>query len=601
MKPFLIFIFAITALSLSAQHVGINNLDPQTSMDIEGALRLRAVGLEVSANQITLPANTGNFYIGGAPTGDFTINESGQELNGQILVLTNQTAFRGFIYDYTIKPGQTMIFIRNDDGFIPVEGQAGWKLDGNYNTNPTFDFLGTNDPKDLIFKTSNQERMRLTSDGRLGIGTQNPLSKFELASPSSFELARFNGGNLMYLTFAENGINRGYLGSYAGNAEDVDFGTEDANITGKVHLTTANTPRLTVAADGRIGIGITSPTTTLDVSNTAASQIARFNGGNGMWITLAENGINRGYLGSFIQDPEDVEFGTYGSNTTGRVHLSTGNLSRLAVEPNGNIGIGVGILAAQTKLHVSDGQDAGLDGSDNGFIMTGTVQSTNLLIDDNEILARNGVAESDLSIQRDGGDLLLCGLDQGNVGIGVTSPPVSRLQIVDGDNASFSTNGYLVTGNLSGANIVMDNNELLARNNGGISDLFIQQEGGDLILCANEQGAVGIGVISGASIPAGSLLAVDGKITCEEVLVKLSENWPDYVFAKDYPLAPLSEVKSYIDEHQHLPGIPSAATIQDEGIELGEMQRRMMEKIEELTLYIIQLENEVKALKEKIR
>ena len=601
MKLFLISIFITAVFSLTAQNVGVNNLDPETSMDIEGALRLRPIYPDIIGNQVNLPPNAGNVFISGTATGDITINESGQELNGHVLVVTNQTGFRCFIYDYVIKPGQTMFLIRNDDGFIPIEGQAGWKLDGNYNTNPAIDFLGTTDLKDLIFKTANQERMRFTSDGKLGIGTQNPAAKFELASPSSFELARFNGGNLMYLTFAENGIHRGYLGSYVGNAEDVDFGTEDANTTGKVHLTTANTPRLTVAADGRIGIGITSPTTTLDVSNTSASQIARFNGGNGMWITLAENGINRGYLGSFIQDPEDIEFGTYGSNTTGRVHLSTGNLSRLAVEPNGNIGIGVGILEAQTKLHVTGGQDAGLDGSNNGIIMTGALSSTNLLIDDNEILARDGVAESDLSLQRDGGDLLLCGLDLGNVGIGVTSSPVSRLQIVDGANASYASNGYLVTGNISGANIVMDNNELLARNNGGVADLFLQQEGGDLILCADENGAVGIGVVSGASIPAGSLLAVDGKITCEEVLVKLSENWPDYVFAKDYPLTPLSEVKSYIDEHQHLPGIPNAATVQEEGMELGEMQRKMMEKIEELTLYIIQLESDVKALKEKLK
>lgn len=601
MKLILISVFIITAFSLSAQNVGVNNLDPETSMDIEGALRLRPIYPDIIGNQVNLPPNAGNVFISGTATGDININESGQELNGQVLVVTNQTGFRCFIYDYTIKPGQTMIFIRNDDGFIPLEGQAGWKLDGNYNTNPTIDFLGTTDLKDLIFKTASQERMRLTSDGKLGIGTQNPAAKFELASPSSFELARFNGGNLMYLTFAENGINRGYLGSYVGNAEDVDFGTEDANTTGKVHLTTANTPRLTVAADGRIGIGITSPTTTLDVSNTSASQIARFNGGNGMWITLAENGINRGYLGSFIQDPEDVEFGTYSSNTTGRIHLSTANLSRLSVEANGNIGIGVGLLAAQTKLHVIGGQDAGFDLNDNGYIMAGELFGTNLILDDNEILARNGISESDLSIQRDGGNLLLCGLDEGNVGIGLTTPPISRLQISDGVNASYTTHGYLVTGNLSGTNLVIDDNEILARNIGGAADLFLQQDGGDLILCADENGAVGIGVISGASIPAGSLLAVDGKITCEEVLVKLSENWPDYVFARDYPLAPLSEVKSYIEKHQHLPGIPNAATIQEEGIELGEMQRRMMEKIEELTLYIIQLESDVKALKEKLK
>ncbi len=601
MKSILISIFITAVFGLTAQNVGVNNLDPETSMDIEGALRLRPIYLDITANQVNLPHNAGNVFISGTPTGDITINESGQELNGQVLVVTNQTGFRCFIYDYVIKPGQTMILMRNDDGFIPIEGQAGWKLEGNYNTNPAIDFLGTNDLKDLIFKTANQERMRFTSDGRIGIGIQNPTTSFDLVNTTGNQLARFNGGNQMWLTLAESGVNRGYLGSFSGNPEDVDFGTYSGNTTGKIHLTTASTPRLTVASDGKIGIGNSSPSTWLDVTNSTAGQLARFNGGTGMWITLAENGINRGYLGSVIQDPEDVELGTYFGNSTGRVHLSTLNINRLSVEPNGNIGIGVDALTAQTKLHVIGGQDAGFDLNSNGYIMTGELLSTNLIIDNNEILARDGITESDLSIQRDGGDLLLCGLDEGNVGIGLTTPPISRLQIADGVNASYTTHGYLVTGNLSGQNIVIDNNEILARNIGGAADLFLQQDGGDLILCADENGAVGIGVVSGASIPAGSLLAVDGKITCEEVLVKLSENWPDYVFAKDYPLAPLSEVKSYIDEHQHLPGIPAAATIQDEGIELGEMQRRMMEKIEELTLYIIQLENDVKALKEKIR
>ena len=64
----------------------------------------------------------------------------------------------------------------------------------------------------------------------------------------------------------------------------------------------------------------------------------------------------------------------------------------------------------------------------------------------------------------------------------------------------------------SSTNVVMDNNEILARNNGAASDLFLQHSAGNLILCGNEQGAVGIGVSSGASIPAGYMLAVDGKL-----------------------------------------------------------------------------------------
>ena len=88
------------------------------------------------------------------------------------------------------------------------------------------------------------------------------------------------------------------------------------------------------------------------------------------------------------------------------------------------------------------------------------------------------------------------------------------------------------------------------------------------------------------------MLAVDGKITCEEVLVKLSQNWPDYVFANDYKLPELSEVKTFIEENNHLPGIPKASEIEKNGLKLGEMQRLMLEKIEELTLYIIELKKE---------
>ena len=100
-----------------------------------------------------------------------------------------------------------------------------------------------------------------------------------------------------------------------------------------------------------------------------------------------------------------------------------------------------------------------------------------------------------------------------------------------------------------------------------------------------------------SELPTGYMLAVDGKIMAEEVTVQLSQNWPDYVFAADYNLLSLAETETYINEHKHLPGLPSAAEVAQDGIDLAEMNALLLEKIEELTLHTIQLQKEVDALK----
>jgi hypothetical protein len=194
-------------------------------------------------------------------------------------------------------------------------------------------------------------------------------------------------------------------------------------------------------------------------------------------------------------------------------------------------------------------------------------------------------------------------------GMGISnSSPLTKLHILGGQDAGMSNttgNGYIMMGPGTGANLVIDNNEIIARNNatpaGAGADLFLQHDDGNVILCGNELGAVGIGVTTGASIPAGFLLAVDGKIISEEVKVQMSGNWPDYVFDKKYKLPTLTELKKFIAANKHLPNIPAAAEVEKNGLELGDMQKRMMEKIEELTLYILQLEEKYAALQQEVK
>lgn len=99
----------------------------------------------------------------------------------------------------------------------------------------------------------------------------------------------------------------------------------------------------------------------------------------------------------------------------------------------------------------------------------------------------------------------------------------------------------------------------------------------------------------------GYELSVNGQIVCEELLVEDSADWPDYVFKDDYRLAPLEEVEAHIRERRHLPGIPTASEIAANGLPIGEMQKRMMEKIEELTLHLIDQNKRMVSQEERIR
>jgi len=78
-------------------------------------------------------------------------------------------------------------------------------------------------------------------------------------------------------------------------------------------------------------------------------------------------------------------------------------------------------------------------------------------------------------------------------------------------------------------------------------------------------------------------------------------NWPDYVFKPHYNLRSLSEVEQYIKTHQHLPDVPSEKEVKANGIDVGETQAILLRKIEELTLYMIKQEKELKNWKMKFQ
>lgn len=108
-------------------------------------------------------------------------------------------------------------------------------------------------------------------------------------------------------------------------------------------------------------------------------------------------------------------------------------------------------------------------------------------------------------------------------------------------------------------------------------------------------GNVGIGTTNTGS----HKLAVEGSIGAREVRVYLGE-WADFVFEKDYKLPSLEEVEEHIQENGHLKDIPSAAVVAQEGISVGEMNARLLQKVEELTLYMIEQNKQIQALQSQV-
>jgi hypothetical protein len=92
---------------------------------------------------------------------------------------------------------------------------------------------------------------------------------------------------------------------------------------------------------------------------------------------------------------------------------------------------------------------------------------------------------------------------------------------------------------------------------------------------------------------------VNGTIGAKEVIIT-NTGWSDYVFRPGYRLRPLSEVNAYIHAHHHLPDIPSEAEAMAKGVGVGEMQAKLLAKVEELTLHMIQQEKENRELRDRI-
>ncbi|RWU10827.1 hypothetical protein [Pedobacter chitinilyticus] len=130
------------------------------------------------------------------------------------------------------------------------------------------------------------------------------------------------------------------------------------------------------------------------------------------------------------------------------------------------------------------------------------------------------------------------------------------------------------------------------------SDYLYVHKSGNEVINGNKSfnGSISIGTDDAK----GYKLAVAGSMVAEEVKIKLKADWPDFVFLKGYNLLSLEEVEAYINKNGHLPGVPSAKIVEKEGIAVGDINTKLLQKIEELTLYLIALKKESEDQKKEI-
>jgi hypothetical protein len=183
--------------------------------------------------------------------------------------------------------------------------------------------------------------------------------------------------------------------------------------------------------------------------------------------------------------------------------------------------------------------------------------------------------------------------NNGNVGIG-SAEPVGRLEVVGQD--ALRLVGYQPFLTLLDVNAGYTRGRIQSAN-GNI--LFYPESsivgGTPAVTISSGSGNVRIGTKEAS----GYKLSVTGKIICEELKVQLAANWPDYVFDKKYQLMPINELAQNIEQDKHLPGLPSAAEVKLDGISVGDMQAKLLEKVEQLTLYVIQLQKQNDELTKK--
>lgn len=541
-------------------------------------------------------------------TGDVWVNRNYPGLIPDDLNFTGLT-FGGITsaYNPLVSNANDKLLNIDENGRVVLQNMHAWSLTGN-NIVDT-DFLGTKNNKDLVFKRSD------TKAGQLGISN----SSFGV---SSLIAVTTGTGNSAF------GVNAMTAAVTAEGNTAMGIDALKADTDGDHNVAMGYKALLNAKGDFNTAIG--SSALSLSMVNSTSDNCTAVG---------YQSGYNSNASGnSFFGNQSGFKTTTAGGNTF------VGNWAGYNITTGTNnicIGNHAGTLSTTT---------ASFTGSNNVFIgrVVAPNSASNGTTFGNDtagtIILADGAGDHKLYIHSNG----FTGIGLGNDNIpqnmlhvksGVTNASGVRLQDLtsafnpSNDNTKFLTvnaSGDIVLENVEGSLTSTDTH--IYKDNGTLtSDRYMDMDSHRLVFDTQEEGRVYIGdtenLLEGPSFPTPFTidnfpalsapdhdyrLLVEGGILTEKVKVALRNgspsNWADYVFADNYKLMPLKEVEAFVKENKHLPGIESAEELQKSGIDLADMQRKQMEKIEELTLHLIEQNktiekqsNEIEELKTQVK
>ena len=423
-------------------------------------------------------------------------------------------------------------------------------------------------------------KFKILSDGNVGIGTSTPNSPLEINSEkldSDVILARFiHRGNSIE---AGAGIQLGGVNDDRGFGVKI-FGYSNpySNYNSRMSIYTSsgqNSWNLGLTQDngGNVGIGTTSPLGKVDIL-VATDEVA-------LRLSMPTSEDAAAYDIKWANSNADVVHRIQYSNT----YYDFMNVNRASRNVSFNGGnVGIGITTPKSKL------DFGTNYSDPSIYPNKITLWAN---GENNYFGF-GISSGDLDYFSQGdhrfyteyngtpGTEKFTILSNGNVGIGATSPS-ARIDVKTDDShiARFLYDGDDSRPRLNVWGSANKINLRTTYNTGG-ADLSFGTTTVNDALIIKQNGNVGIGTISPPY-----KLTVEGTIGAREVIVT-SDVWADFVFEPTYNLMPLKDLDNYIQENKHLPEMPTTEEVSENGISVGEMNAKLLQKIEELTLYTIQ-------------